>query len=87
MKIRSIRKGFGESSIFFTTDFGAGRMTKVDEIKEELKYFGKSEDYVKVVYRGYVNNEMVFEMDSNDTTIIFWTESELEKIKKFNNNI
>ena len=68
--IKSIEKGYGESSIFFSTDKMCGTEYRVDEIKQEGKQI--SNDMIISVYRGYKNNKLFFEMGiTNDITVKF----------------
>ena len=69
-KIKSVEKGWGEGSIFFSVDSKVGEIYRVDEIKEEKKQV--SSDLMINVYRGYKDGNLVFEMgDSIDVTVVF----------------
>jgi predicted RNA binding protein with dsRBD fold (UPF0201 family) len=71
-KIKSVEKGCGDNSIFFTINKKAAKFCQVDEIKEEIKIIGKGiyNDLEIQVYRGYKNNKLVFEMGQGyDVTI------------------
>lgn len=69
-EIKSVEKGVGETSIFFTTYKNAHENNRVDEIKEEKKQV--ETDRVIGVYRGYKNKKLVFEMGiSLDVTVAY----------------
>jgi len=69
-KIKSVEKGWGENSTFFSTAQTVSEAYRVDEIKEESKQI--SSDIVVNVYRGYKNGELFFEMGASiDLTVIF----------------
>ena len=73
-EIKSVEKGWGESSIFFSVDSGAADFCKVDEIKEETKHvgFGEHCELTNQVYCGYKKGNLVFEMGSSiDVTVSF----------------
>ena len=70
-KILSIEKGWGQSSIFFTTNPKCVDEVRVDEIKEEQKQINSDELYISV-YRGYKNGRIVFEMAAGiDITVVY----------------
>jgi len=70
-KIKSVEKGFGEKSIFYTTNPKVMDYYKVDEIKQESKII--CGDPAFEVYRGYINSKLVFEMGINaDVTVTFF---------------
>ena len=75
-KIKSIEKGWGESSTYFTTEPKCqNESMKVDEIKEEVKLVGKGEycELSNVVYRGYKDKKLKFEIFANsDITVVFF---------------
>ena len=67
-KIKSIEKGWGEGSIYFTTDKeNKGLYTCVDEIIEETKTIGQGyyNDLTRLVYRGYKDKKLIFEIESS----------------------
>lgn len=68
--IKSVEKGWGEDSIFYSTNQKVAIQYRVDEIKEEDKQIS---DNLRVkVYRGYINGSVVFEMGVNmDITVVF----------------
>lgn len=70
-KIKSVQKGVGEGALFYSTDQNVSLYQRVDEIKEEQK---NATDYLEInVYRGYINNRLIFEMGiDRDVTVIFW---------------
>ena len=73
-KIKSVEKGWGESSTFFSTKLKESSSCKVDEIKEEVKIVGAGEycSLSHTVYRGYKNGKMVFEMGASiDITVTY----------------
>ena len=76
-KIKAIEKGWDEGSTYFTTEKGKSLpQCTVDEIKEEYKEIHiDSHLPIKsiLVYRGYVNGKLVFEIAANeDLTIIYY---------------
>ena len=69
-KIKSVEKGWGESSTFFSTVQTVSETYRVDEIKEESKQI--SNDIVINVYRGYKDGKLFFEMGASiDVTVAF----------------
>ena len=67
-KIKSIEKGWGKHSIYFTTDEKA--IDRVSEIVQDVKRI--SSDTQITVYRGFKNGNTVFEMAANsDITLCF----------------
>ena len=69
-KIKSVEKGYGENSIFFSISPNCSEQYRVDEIKEEQKQV--SPDDIFNVYRGYKNGKLVFEMGATiDVTVIY----------------
>jgi hypothetical protein len=70
-KIKSVEKGFGEDSIFFSTSNLVSETYRVDEIKQEGKQV--SNDSMISVYRGYKNGKIFFEMGASiDITLTFF---------------
>lgn len=70
MKIVSIEKGWGEGSTYFKVAKEITHPHLVHEIKSELKSIG--ENTAILVYRGYIDNSLVFEIEANSQlTIIF----------------
>lgn len=68
-KIKSIEKGWGEGSTYFTTDKKAATFHIVDEIKEEIINIGVS---AITVYRGYRNGNLYFHIEAGGgITLIF----------------
>lgn len=68
-KIKSIEKGWGENSIFFTTN--ENETNYVDEIVQDGKQI--SSDTLITVYKGFKNGKIVFEMAANsDITLSFF---------------
>lgn len=68
-KIKSIEKGWGEDSIYFTTNEKA--TNHVDEIVQDGKQI--SSDTLITVYKGFKNGKIVFEMAANsDITLTFF---------------
>lgn len=71
-KIKAIEKGWGEGSIFFTTNPAAKSPYFVDEIQEwwqpvEQKYdpaTGKTTEITRLVYAGYKEGKLVFLIES-----------------------
>lgn len=59
-EILSIEKGWGDGSMFFSTNPVVSKSHFVSEIKEEPKQV--SNDLFYNVFRGYLNGEPVFEM-------------------------
>ena len=75
-KIKSVEKGWGEGSTFFSTSekLQESSSCKVDEIKEEVRHIGIGEycSLSHTVYRGYKNGRMVFEMGASiDVTVTY----------------
>lgn len=73
--IKSISKGYGEDSEFFSTDEKhTGHPWFVHEIKEETKTIGEGyhNDLTLTVYRGYEypDKEPVFEIEANSALTI-----------------
>ena len=69
-KIKSVEKGWGTDSIFFTTRQTASISVRVDEIKEESKQV--SNDTIFNIYRGYRDGKVFFEMGASiDVTVTF----------------
>jgi len=69
-KIKSVEKGWGEGSTFFSVDSKVAIYHRVDEIKEESKQV--SPDHIFNVYRGYKDGKLVFEMGASiDVTVSF----------------
>lgn len=69
-EIKSIEKGWGEGSTYYSTDEKLiGYPTFVHEIKEETKTIGAGyyNNLTLTVYRGYIHpdKEPVFEMEAN----------------------
>ena len=70
-KIKSVEKGWGESSVFFSTNERTSPSHRVDEIKEEYKQI--SSDTGINIYRGYINGNLVFEMGASiDVTVVYY---------------
>lgn len=70
--IKSVQKGYGEDSIFFTTNEKANSTVKVDKIEFDSKQVGN--DIIINVYKGYVMDHLVFEMGANiDVTVVYET--------------
>lgn len=75
IKIKTIEKGWGESSIYFQANDQLSMPNRVNEIKEESKHIGVGEygDLIITVYRGYIDEKMVFEIAANnDITLSFF---------------
>ena len=74
-KIKSIQKGIGEDSIYFSTDPSTPDQYKVDEIKRDSEFFGYDGSGATVYYscfEGIKNKELVFTiMLSSDLVIIY----------------
>ena len=69
-KIKSVEKGWGEGSTFYSVDSKVSKFHKVDEIREESKQV--SPDHIFNVYRGYIDGKLVFEMGASiDITVSF----------------
>lgn len=69
-KIKSVEKGWGEDSIFYTTNPKVQEQFRVNEIREEVKQISDSSGMS--VYRGYIGDSLVFEMGiSSDITVTF----------------
>jgi len=69
-KIKSVEKGWGEGSTFFSTAQTVSETYRVDEIKEESKQV--SNDVIINVYRGYKDGKLFFEMGASiDVTVAF----------------
>ena len=70
-QIKSVEKGWGETSIFFTTNAKCINANfKVDNIQEESKQ--TAPDYIFNVYRGYKDGKLVFEMGVTiDVTVYY----------------
>lgn len=68
--IKSVEKGWGNDSTFFSVNPKCSNNVRVDEIKEESKQV--SPDHVYNVYRGYINGKLIFEMGASiDVTVSF----------------
>lgn len=71
LKIKSVEKGYGNNSILFSTDPLLTSGQKVDEIIEEIKE--GAFNFRFNVYRGYIKNNLVFEMGASiDVTVVVW---------------
>ena len=69
-KIKSVEKGWGEGSTFFSTVQTVSETYRVDEIKEESKQV--SNDIIINVYRGYKDGKLFFEMGASiDVTVAY----------------
>ena len=69
-EIKSVEKGFGDNSIFFTVNQSVSQQYRVDEIREESKQI--STDSMITVYRGYKNRSLFFEMGACiDVTVCY----------------
>ena len=69
-KIKSVEKGWGEASTFFSTAQTVSETYRVDEIKEEQKQVGNN--ILINVYRGYKDGKLFFEMGASiDVTVAF----------------
>lgn len=69
-KIKSVEKGWGEGSTFFSVDHAVSLNYRVDEIKEEPKQV--SPDHIFNVYRGYKDSKLIFEMGATvDVTVTY----------------
>lgn len=69
-KIKSVEKGWGEGSMFFST-LSTAIPYKVDEIKEETKEI--SSDKKISVLRGYKKGNLYFEMGiTSDVVILYY---------------
>ena len=72
-KIKSVEKGWGEGSSFFSVDAEVPEFHRVDEIKEDVKQV--SSDIMINVFRGYKGGNLVFEMGASiDVTVSFFNE-------------
>ena len=74
-KIKSIEKGWGESSIYYQVSDNTSFPNRVEEITEEVKFLGKGEycELSILVYRGYISGKIVFEIAANsDITLSFF---------------
>lgn len=70
-KIKSVEKGWGEDSIFFSTTEFVLPEYKADEIKEETKEI--SSDKKISVLRGYKKGNLYFEMGiTSDVVILYY---------------
>ena len=68
--IKSVEKGWGEGSTFFSVDSKVAEFCRVDEIKEEGKQV--SSDLMINVFRGYKGGKLIFEMGASiDVTVAF----------------
>jgi hypothetical protein len=68
--IKSVEKGWGEGSCFFSIVNTVSESYLVDEIKQEGKQIG-CDEFIQV-YRGYKNGKMFFEMGASiDVTVAF----------------
>ncbi len=69
--IRSIEKGWGEGSTFFTTDKNVSETFRVDEIKEGFKQTSIDGDGFPI-YSGYKDGKLLFEIGASiHTTVIY----------------
>ena len=69
-KIKSVEKGWGEGSTFFSTS-SVATPYKLDEIKEETKEI--SSDKKISVLRGYKKGNLYFEMGiTSDVVILYY---------------
>lgn len=69
-KIKSIEKGWGEGSVFFSTDQKTQEAYRVDEIIEICKQISKKHRIT--IYEGYKNSKLVFKIGAcSDITIIY----------------
>ena len=69
-KIKSIEKGYGIHSIFYTTDVN-DKLTSciVTKITERFKNIGTTNI---LVYTGYIDDDIIFEMEAgHDITLTF----------------
>jgi len=74
-KIKSIEKGTGEGTLFFSTNPEVAPRYLVDAIKEEFKPIrfecGLEAESI-IVYRGYINGNLSFEISaSKDVSLEF----------------
>lgn len=77
--IKSIEKGYGQDSTFFSTDNNVYKYSKVDEIKEETKVIGAGyyNDLTITVYGIYKNGERIAEIEANSAiTLRFETKND-----------
>lgn len=72
-KIKSIEKGWGEDSTYYSTEERLkGRSQHVDKVTEETKQIGPGRI---TVYRGYRSANMIFEIEAGGgITLTFWEE-------------
>ena len=72
-KIKSIEKGWGEGSTFFSTYIKVGESYKVSEIKEEWKIITiDGHNSSILVYRGYRDGNLYFEIEANSQLTIIY---------------
>ena len=74
-KIKSIEKGWGQTSTYYQVNDNTSYPNRVSEIKEEVKLLGKGEhcELSIIVYRGYIEGKIVFEIAANsDITLTFF---------------
>ena len=69
-KIKSIEKGWGEGSIFYSTNPKVVEQYQVDEITEGSKQI--SNDNMINIYRGYKDGKLIFEIAAGiNVTVIY----------------
>jgi len=70
--IESIEIGWGQDSTYYSISGMVMESNKVDEIKEEVKSlgFGAYCELTIIVYRGYKNGNIVFEISSMSNIVI-----------------
>ncbi len=71
-KIKSIEKGWGEDSTFFTTNPKASKPHKVDRIVCVERTVGKGyyNDLTLDSYIGYIGDKIIFEIEANSQLTI-----------------
>ena len=70
--IKSVEKGYGEDSIFYSTNPLVAQQYRVDRIEFDSKQVGN--DIIIKGYKGDVMDNVVFEMGANiDVTVVYET--------------
>lgn len=77
--IKAIEKGWDENSTYYSTDEKVkGRSQYVDEIRKEQRqhFVGESDSGCVdiIVYRGYLDGNMMFEIESGSSVSLFYKE-------------
>ena len=74
LEIKSIEKGWGDGSTYFTTDGDGSYSTYIDKIIAEERIVGKGyyNDLIITVYCSYLEEKRVFEIESNSSLTIIY---------------